>query len=769
MRLRLPGAASGAARPPRRPSVSLRGLAVVLLAAAACSGDPSGAAPNTTPTVVLESPAAGLTFAGGDEIVVRLSATDEEDGPVSAERLAWWSDLHHSVHTHPFVPRTAGTGGTVTVPRVGHPETDVFYRVYASATDAAGAADTVWVDIAPRLTTIDVSTLPAGLLITVDGQPRSTPFSVASVVGMERPLGAVTPQIFGDSLWEFTGWSDAGDTVHAVTAPDGPVSLAATFVATGGANFRPTVTVTAPAAGATVTEGTPVNLQASAADADGTVVRVQFLVDDIVIGEDEVAPFGLSWAPESPLGERSLRARAFDAEGAFTLSAAVAITVQSMADGDAQAPVVALTSPAGGTRDLVGPVQLTATASDNIGVTLVEFEVDGLPLASDDTAPFSATLASTASYTAGAHVLRARARDAKANWSPWSSAVVTFGDLALPPSFQRTVIASGFSSVLTSIAFAADGRIFVTSQEGEVRVVKNGVMLPTPFAVVDALNEGERGLVGITLDPAFTVNGYVYIYYTTLEGGAHNRISRFTANGDVAAPGSEVTLMDLPALSDARRHNGGAMHFGPDDGKLYVAVGDDGVSANAQSRTSLFGKILRLNSNGTIPSDNPSMGTSGIYRAIWAMGLRNPYTFAFHPLTGRMHINDVGQETWEEVNLGRAGANYGWPESEGPTDNPAFDAPILALRHADSPTLFESFAVVGGAFYNPQLNMFGAEYVGNYFFADYVFGWIYRMDVDADDAVYAFAQTGGSITGLGVAPDGSLYVLAGTALERITR
>lgn len=768
MRLRLPGAASPAARPPRRPSVYLRVPAFGLLAAAACSGDPSGAAPNTAPTVVLESPAAGLTFAGGDEIVVRLSATDAEDGLVPAERLAWWSDLHHSVHTHPFMPRTAGAGSTVTVPRVGHPETNVFYRIYASATDAAGAADTVWIDIPPRLTTIEVSSVPAGLTITLDGQPRTTPFAVESVVGMERPLGAVTPQILGDSLWEFTGWSDAGDTLHAVTAPDGAMSLTASFVATGDANFRPTVAVAAPAAGATVTEGTPVDLQASAADADGVVVRVQFLVDDVVIGEDDTAPFNLSWTPEAPLGARTLRARAFDAEGAFTLSAVVNVTIQSMADGDAQAPVVALTSPTGGTRDLVGPVQLTATATDNIGVTLVEFEVDGVPLSSDDTAPFSATLASTATYTSGAHVLRARARDAKTNWSPWSSAVVTFGDLSLPPGFQRAVIASGFSSVLTSIAFANDGRIFVTSQEGEIRVVKNGAMLPTPFAVVDALNEGERGLVGITLDPAFAVNGYVYIYYTTLEGGAHNRISRFTASGDVAAPGSEVTLKDLPALSDARRHNGGAMHFGP-DGKLYVAVGDDGFSANAQSKISLFGKILRLNSNGTTPSDNPAMGTSGLYRAIWAMGLRNPYTFAFHPVTGRMHINDVGQETWEEVNLGRAGANYGWPDSEGPTDNPAFDAPILALRHADSPTLFESFAVVGGAFYNPPLNMFGAEYVGNYFFADYVFGWIYRMDVDADDAVYAFAQTGGTITGLGVAPDGSLYVLAGTALERITR
>src|SRR5205823_12767314 len=127
----------------------------------------------------------------------------------------------------------------------------------------------------------------------------------------------------------------------------------------------------------------------------------------------------------------------------------------------------------------------------------------------------------------------------------------------------------------------------------------------------------------------------------------HNRVSRFTANGDVAMAG-ETPIIDLNNLSSATNHNGGAIHFGP-DGKLYIAVGENGNSANSQSIGNLLGKVLRINSDGTIPSDNPPMfpgitgSTSGNNRAIWSVGLRNPYTFTFQAGSGRMFINDVGQ------------------------------------------------------------------------------------------------------------------------------
>ena len=164
------------------------------------------------------------------------------------------------------------------------------------------------------------------------------------------------------------------------------------------------------------------------------------------------------------------------------------------------------------------------------------------------------------------------------------------------------------SSSATAFAQAADGRIFVAQQGGAIRVIKNGALLPTPFATVTVDSSGERGLIGIALHPDFAANGYVYIYSTRTDGGAHNRISRFTAAGDVAAAGSEVALVDLPNLSGATNHNGGGMHFGS-DGKLYVGVGENANSALAQDLAHPFGKLLRFNDDGTIPTDNPFYAT----------------------------------------------------------------------------------------------------------------------------------------------------------------
>ena len=145
-------------------------------------------------------------------------------------------------------------------------------------------------------------------------------------------------------------------------------------------------------------------------------------------------------------------------------------------------------------------------------------------------------------------------------------------------------------------------------------------------------------------------------------------MSRFTAsasNPDVAAAGSEVQLLNLPSLSSATNHNGGAIHFGS-DGKLYIAVGENANSANSQSLGTTLGKFLRINADGSIPSDNPFVSqTSGINQAIWARGLRNPFNFAIDRSNGRIHLNDVGQDSWEEVNQGVAGSNYGWPQTEG--------------------------------------------------------------------------------------------------------
>src|SRR5262249_30121185 len=145
----------------------------------------------------------------------------------------------------------------------------------------------------------------------------------------------------------------------------------------------------------------------------------------------------------------------------------------------------------------------------------------------------------------------------------------------------------------------------------------------------------------------------------------HNRVSRFTTssgNPNLAEVGSELQLLNLPTLG-ATNHNGGGLHFGT-DGKLYISVGENAVSSNSQSLNTPLGKLLRINPDGSIPSNNPFFAqTTGTNRAIWALGLRNPFTFAWDLSFDRLHINDVGENTWEEVNQGSRGSNYGWPQT----------------------------------------------------------------------------------------------------------
>lgn len=281
----------------------------------------------------------------------------------------------------------------------------------------------------------------------------------------------------------------------------------------------------------------------------------------------------------------------------------------------------------------------------------------------------------------------------------------------LPAGFSETLVANGLSSP-TAMDFAPDGRLFVCLQGGQLRVIKNGSLLPTPFVSLTVNASGERGLLGIAFYPNFATNNFVYVYYTATAPAIHNRVSRFTANGDVAAAGSELVLVDLDNLSSATNHNGGAIHFGP-DGKLYIAVGENATPANAQTLSNRLGKVLRINSDGSIPADNPFFSTAtGANRAIWALGLRNPFTFAFQPGTTRMFINDVGQNAWEEINDGIAGSNYGWPTCEGfcSPANSNFRDPLFQYGHGSTSTT--GCAIVVGGFYNPATIQFPVSYVG---------------------------------------------------------
>lgn len=246
----------------------------------------------------------------------------------------------------------------------------------------------------------------------------------------------------------------------------------------------------------------------------------------------------------------------------------------------------------------------------------------------------------------------------------------------VPGGFVDEAVGGNLSNA-TAIELSPDGRIFVCEQAGNLRIISSNALLPTPFLTLSVNNSSERGLLGVTLDPQFTTNRFLYVYYTT--PSSQNRVSRFRAsisNPNIAEAGSETVLLEFP--SPAGNHNGGALHFGGDS-MLYVAVGDGAQGSNAQSLSNLHGKILRINPKNfpnIIPADNPFVSTSGARGEIWSYGLRNPFTFSFDPVSGVFHINDVGQSTYEEINLGRKGANFGWPTCEGNCSTSGFDNPI---------------------------------------------------------------------------------------------
>jgi glucose/arabinose dehydrogenase len=341
----------------------------------------------------------------------------------------------------------------------------------------------------------------------------------------------------------------------------------------------------------------------------------------------------------------------------------------------------------------------------------------------------------------------------------------------LPPGFAQKKVVGGLTRPM-DMEFAPDGRLFIATKGGKVHIAKRDGKLAT-FSDISAkvATFGERGLQALTFDPNFATNHFVYLNYTrkaSANSPVHNRIVRVTADGNKAVAGSERLIFSLSQQVDGTWHQGGAIDFGQ-DGKLYVAAGDNHNPSNAQSLSNLHGKMLRINKDGTIPTDNPFYTTaSGNNRAIWALGLRNPFKFATtpgtSPGTSTIFINDVGQGAWEEINRGESGANYGWPVYEGPESDAEYTPPIHAYEHG-SGTDTTGCAITGGAFYNPETVQFPSRYVGLYFFTDLCNGWIREYD-PATETTSLFAtglspETGilNGVVDLEVRKSGELYYL----------
>jgi glucose/arabinose dehydrogenase/chitodextrinase len=322
---------------------------------------------------------------------------------------------------------------------------------------------------------------------------------------------------------------------------------------------------------------------------------------------------------------------------------------------------------------------------------------------------------------------------------------------APPANFQTSLIIGSGLTNPTGFDIAPDGRVFVLQQSGAVRIYKNGQLLATPFATLPTTQAGgDLGLLGIAFDPNFNTNHYVYFYYTSDE--SHNTLARFDATGDTASGGPFILYQSLDITQQF--HAGGTVEFGP-DGKIYLSIGDNQYPPNGQDLSTSNGKILRLNPDGSIPSDNPFVGQADKLPEIWAYGVRNPFRFQFDSVSGRLYVGDVGQDSWEEVNLVTRGANYGWPICEGTCGVSGMTNPTYTYSHSGL-----SSSITGGLVYRGQL--FPAAYQGSYFFGDYARGFMKMLTLDANGnstGVSDFDSNVGSIVDIKQALDGTVYYL----------
>jgi len=338
----------------------------------------------------------------------------------------------------------------------------------------------------------------------------------------------------------------------------------------------------------------------------------------------------------------------------------------------------------------------------------------------------------------------------------WSSGPAGITSDGVPLAVER--VADGLADP-TDLAVAPDGRVFVAERfAGRIRVIRDGVLLQTPLATfADTATTGEQGLLGLALDPGFPQAPWLYAYqtYVAASGGVSNRIVRVRATDEVGgAP--EPVLDRIPASTV---HNGGVIGFGP-DGKLYALVGDAQDANAAQDLRRLNGKVIRLNADGSVPSDNPFFGQGNANPYVYTYGHRNMFGLAFHPATGTAYITENGPQDSDEVNLLVPGGNYGWPVVRGTANRPPYIDPIATWTPTIAPT--------NAAF--PTGSRF-ASFEGDLVLGDWNTGTLRRLDLDPPryDSVAAedlVMRTPDGILEMEPAPDGSIWFTTPSAVFR---
>lgn len=352
------------------------------------------------------------------------------------------------------------------------------------------------------------------------------------------------------------------------------------------------------------------------------------------------------------------------------------------------------------------------------------------------------------------------------------------GSFSAVPAFPS--LSASSSIVITGIP--GDTRLLFARQNGQIRAFDPVAGVSNSRLVLDLssllVSGGERGLIGLALDPAFENNRHFFVHYTRTSDGA-SVIARFTwdAVGDLASLASEkiVLVVDQPASN----HNGGSLAFGP-DGFLYIAFGDGGGSNdqfdNGQDLGELLGKILRIDVSPAdpddaydVPVDNPFVGMAGRRPEIWAYGLRNPFRMGFDRQTGELYAGDVGQNEIEEIDRITRGGNFGWPGFEGTNvfrggnggllGGVPHSPPIHEYDHSDG------IAVIGGYVYRGSRI---ASLIGRYLFADYGSGTIWALDLEATPSVATVLASAPNPTSFGEDQDGELYLTTqGSGLYRL--
>jgi glucose/arabinose dehydrogenase/PKD repeat protein len=411
-------------------------------------------------------------------------------------------------------------------------------------------------------------------------------------------------------------------------------------------------------------------------------------------------------------------------------------------------------------------VTITANASDDGGIAGVQFYVDGIAVGPEDTvAPYGAQW-DTRGFANGAHTLTARARDVSGNRTVSNPVAV---NVANTDSFHNDILATGFNLPVVA-KFLPNGNLLVGELGGKIKIVPPPYTTPssTLFNQLTVSPSGvQQGLYDLTLDPNFATNHYYYVFYTaeTPDLG-YDRLSRFTANADLTGTvaGSEKVLYQDPQHPGSDEHHGGGIAVS-NDGHVFFTTGEGFNAALSPNLASPRGKLHRINTDGSVPTDNPFYDGAGPHvDSIWAYGLRNPFRAYYDGPTNRVFIGDVGGNVGtsnEEIDIAARGANYGWPDFEGDCPAPC-TSPLYTYEHN-----FRDAAVTGGFVYHGS--QFPAAMQGDYFFGDYAQNWIKRLSFNPDGtvkAVFNFEPADGhpdgpygDIVSLTQGPDGALYDL----------